>query len=112
MSDKTSVAGTLSPTDVLSPHDTAESSTPIWLVSDTEPLAKIEGLDAASLRWLDSTRFTGAAKKQAILPGAAGAIGGVALGVGNGDLGDPSGPSELLMGQLASSLPGGLYHLG
>ena len=112
MTEKTTVASALSPTDVLVPHDTADPSTPIWLVSDAEPASESDALDAAAKRWLAATGFTSAAKKQAILPGHAGAIAGVALGQGNGAAGDPSGPSELLVGQLAASLPAGLYHLG
>jgi leucyl aminopeptidase len=112
MTEKSTVASPLTPADVLAPHDTAGPSAPIWLVSDSEPAARIPALDASAKRWLEATRFTSAAKKQAILPGAAGAVAGVALGQGNGTAGDPSGPSELLVGQLAATLPAGLYHLG
>lgn len=104
-------ARTITPRDVLAPHDTADASTPIWLVSDSEPLSDIPGLDDATRRWLEATRFTGAAKKQAIFPGPDGTPAGVVLGLGNGAAGDPSGPSEVLVGQLAASLPPGLYHL-
>src|SRR5262249_8063621 len=58
-----------------------------------------------------ATGFTGAAKKQALLPGDEGRIAGVALGTGSGDSGEPCGPSALLAGQLAASLPEGSYHL-
>lgn len=110
MSEKSTVASTLSPTDVLAPHDTAEPSTPIWLVSDAEPVPHIGALDATAKAWLEAARFTSAAKKQSVFPGPTGTLGGVALGQGNGKAGDPSGPSELLVGQLASTLPAGLYH--
>ncbi|WP_072395074.1 leucyl aminopeptidase family protein [Hyphomicrobium sp. CS1GBMeth3] len=112
MTDKTADASTLSPTDVLAPHDTTGPSIPIWLTSDTNPVSGIDTLDDAAKRWLETTRFTSAAKKQAFLPGEGGTIAGVAFGLGNGAVGDPSGPSELLIGQLAASLPPGLYHLG
>ncbi|MCC7251105.1 leucyl aminopeptidase family protein [Hyphomicrobium sp.] len=112
MTEKTTVASALSPTEVLVPHDTAGPSTPIWLVSDAAPIPESDAVDAAAKRWLEATRFTSTARKQALLPGKAGTIAGVALGLGNGHAGDPSGPSELLVGQLASSLPAGLYHLG
>ena len=104
-------ARTITPLDVLVPHDTADASTPIWLVSDDAPVSGIPDLDDAARRWLEATRFTGAAKKQAIVPGPDGAPSGVVLGVGNGASGDPSGPSEVLIGQLAATLPAGLYHL-
>ncbi len=111
MTEKSNVASTLSPTDVLVPHDTAGASTPIWLVSDQQPLARQSGIDDAAKRWLEHARFTSAAKKQALFPGQSGALAGVVLGQGNGSGGDPSGPSELLLGQLAATLPEGLYHL-
>ena len=111
MTDKPAVASTLTPTDVLAPHDTAEPSTPIHLLSDTAPPPRNDTLDVEAKRWLEAHRFTGAARKQLVLPGPAGAIGGVAFGLGGGTAGDPSGPSELLIGQLATSLPTGLYHL-
>jgi leucyl aminopeptidase len=111
MTEKSTVASTLSPTDVLAPHDAAGPSTPIHLLSETAPAARSDNLEAGAKRWLEAHRFTGAARKQIVLPGRGGAIGGVALGLGNGASGDPSGPSELLVGQLAASLPAGLYHL-
>ncbi len=111
MTDKPTVASTLSPTDVLAPYDTAGESTPIFLLHETSPASRNEGLDDGARRWLDAHRFTGSARRQIVLPGEKGAIGGVALGLGNGTAGDPSGPSELLIGQLAASLPAGLYHL-
>jgi leucyl aminopeptidase len=111
MTDTSTVARPLSPNDVLAPHDAAEASTPIYLLSDSASAARPSGLDESAWRWLEAHRFTGSAKKQILLPGPAGAIGGVVLGLGNGAAGDPSGPSELLIGQLAASLPSGLYHL-
>jgi leucyl aminopeptidase len=69
-------------------------------------------LSDADRRWLEAVRFTGTAKKQALMPGAGSGPAGVALGQGNGAAGDPSGPSELLIGQLAASLPPAVYHLG
>jgi leucyl aminopeptidase len=111
MTEKNTVASTLSPTDVLAPHDTAGPSTPIWLISDREPLARRQDIDETAKRWLERARFTSAAKKQALVPGQSGALAGVVFGLGNGTSGDPSGPSELLLGQLAASLPEGVYHL-
>ncbi|AHB47937.1 cytochrome C oxidase subunit II [Hyphomicrobium nitrativorans NL23] len=111
MTETPAPACTHAPADVLVPHDTAEASTPIWLVSDAQPVSAIPDLDETARRWLEETRFTGAARKQAIVPGPTGKPAGVVLGLGNGTAGDPSGPSELLIGQLAASLPSGLYHL-
>ena len=111
MTDTRPAARPFSPSDVLAPHDSAEPSTPIWLVPESASIADLPNLDDATRRWLEAIRFTGAAKKQAIFPGPDGTPAGVVLGLGNGASGDPSGPSELLIGQLAASLPPGLYHI-
>jgi leucyl aminopeptidase len=47
----------------------------------------------------------------ALLPGNDGKIAGVLFGLGDGAAGEPSGPAELLVGQLAQSLPAGSYRL-
>lgn len=112
MTEKNHAAGSsITPADVLAPHDAAGDSAPIWLVSDKDKTDELPGLDAAGKRWLEANRFSATAKKQTVIPRADGSIGGVAFGVGNGASGDPSGPAEILLGQLAASLPGGLYHL-
>jgi leucyl aminopeptidase len=112
MTEKTTAANQVSPADVLVSHATTEPSTPIWLVSEMEPLSSVKGLSDSAKRWLEATRFSSSARKQAIIPGDDGSIAGVVIGLGNGTAGDPSGPSELLVGQLAASLPAGLYHFG
>ncbi|MEQ1697056.1 MAG: leucyl aminopeptidase family protein [Hyphomicrobiaceae bacterium] len=67
--------------------------------------------DEVTRRWLDSVKFNSAAKKQALRTGPGGELAGVAFGLGNGNAGEPCGPSELLLGQLAQSLPSGNYTL-
>jgi leucyl aminopeptidase len=62
-------------------------------------------------RWLAAQAFMPTAKKQALIAGPDGTLAAVALGVGNAKAGEPCGPSELLIGQLAQSLPGGTYVL-
>jgi leucyl aminopeptidase len=101
------------PTPVITPADLfdagpAEGARAIWLQRDGTP--RPEGL-AASAHWLDALAYVPAARKQALLPGEDGGLAGVVLGLGDGAAGDPSGPSELLVGQLAQTVPGGLYHL-
>jgi leucyl aminopeptidase len=87
-------------------HDAADA-TPILLAREgAAPPA-----DAAVQRWLQSVKFTPAARKQMLIPGEGGALAGVALGLGDGTAGDPSGPSELLVGQLSQTLPTGDYAL-
>ena len=89
----------------------AGKAVPIWLVEEGAALAEVAGLSAGQRAWLEAQKFNGAVKKQALLPGSDGAIAGVALGIGNGKSGEPSGPSALLAGQLASTLPAGTYAL-
>lgn len=62
-------------------------------------------------RWLETVRFKTAAKRQALVPDDAGGLAAVLLGAGDGQAGEPCGPSELLIGQLASSLPPATYRL-
>ena len=52
MTEKTTAANQVSPADVLVSHATTEPSTPIWLVSETEPLSSVEGLSDDARRWL------------------------------------------------------------
>lgn len=101
----------LSPRDIYLPADSREPSLPIWLISDSAPVAAHTSIKEDEKHWLEQVRFTAAPRKQALVPGPKGSIAGVVLGQGNGYSGDPSGPSELLVGQLAASLPQGNYHL-
>lgn len=102
----------INPADVYIADTAPDDARPIRLISDAQPVASLKGeLSDAERRWLEAVGFTAAAKKQALLPGAEGQLAGVAFGLGNGSAGDPSGPSELLFGQLASSLPAGRYRL-
>lgn len=110
MSETINAASQISPTDVLAPHDEPGPSTPVWLIADDAPVSSHAAIDPTAREWLANTRFTAAPKKQAIFPDATGKLAGVALGQGNGSAGDPSGPSELLVGQLPLTLPQGLYH--
>lgn len=86
-----------------------DSDTPIWLVGEGTDTRQIGS--AAQQLWLETVRFSTAAKKQALVPDANGKLSGVLLGLGNGRAGEPCGPSELLMGQLPVSLPPGTYRL-
>lgn len=102
---------TLTPADVFLDAARADAAVPIWLIRETEAAQVLEGLGPATRRWLGVARFSGAAKKQALIPAGDGGLAGAALGLGDGHGGDPSGPSELLTGQLAQSLPSGNYRL-
>lgn len=112
MNTKPTPTRPVQPADLYLSERSKDQSVPIWLVSDAAPLsARHAGLGEEERKWLEAVRFTSAAKKQALAPEGGGRIAGVALGLGNGRSGEPSGPSELLVGQLASSLPQGAYQL-
>src|SRR5258706_8198540 len=89
--------------------DSSTPSVPIWLIGERDSLETIPDLTPAQRAWLKATGFNGSAKKQTLLPDVEGRLSGVAFGTGNGAGGDPSGPSTLLLGQLAASLPPGSY---
>ncbi len=87
------------------------AAAPVWLASDSAPIGNEAGLSPEQRRWLEAVRFSAAARKQASIPAKDGSLAGVALGLGNGHAGEPSGPSELLVGQLAQSLAPGDYRI-
>ena len=96
--------------DVFLADDNTASDVPIWLVKRGEALTDFP-LEPAQQAWLDAMGFEGKAKQQTVLPGADGRIAGVMFGLGNGAAGVPCGPSELLLGHLAQTLPPGAYRL-
>lgn len=93
------------------PDAAPREAIPVWLVAEGTSAAEQPEFKPEHRRWLEQAMFTGAARKQALLPDASGAVSGVVLGLGNGRAGDPSGPSDLLVGQLAQSLHPGNYRL-
>jgi leucyl aminopeptidase len=93
--------------DVFAPADA--DAIPIHLV----PAGPSDGtLPPAAQRWAETIGFKGASKAHALIPDANGSLAAVLLGAGDGQSGDPSGPSDLLLGQLAGALPEGTYRLG
>ena len=81
---------------------------PIYFAGTSETPA---GIDAAQKEWLAAQRFSGAAKRIVALPNASGGLGGAVLGMGDGQQGEPSGPSELLAGLLPAALSVDSYRL-
>ena len=96
--------------DVFADGPSEAQDIPLWLVRAGSPLQAL-GLSDAQAAWLAAQKFSGGAKKIVQVPQADGALGGVALGLGDGDSGDPCGPSELLAGLLSAALPSGTYKL-
>lgn len=94
--------------DVFADAAAGKDDRALWLV----PAGELpEGLSKAQLAWLEAQSFSGAARKQVQVPDKDGSVSGVAFGLGDGKAGDPSGPSELLLGALAQSLSAGTYRL-
>src|SRR5665648_733507 len=83
---------------------------PVWTVEKDASLEALP-LSTAQRTWIEGVGFKGTAKQQTLLPGPDGRVAGVLFGLGDGAAGEPSGPSELLIGQLAQSLPSGSYRL-
>lgn len=110
MQDKSSTHDVTGLEHVFATGPQHEGDTPIWTVQDGNDLGAIGG--AAQKRWIDAVRFKPTAKRQTLVPDDTGGVGGVLLGLGNGQAGEPCGPSELLVGQLAASLPPGTYAFG
>jgi leucyl aminopeptidase len=86
------------------------SDIPIHFVSSNDSAA-IGGLDGAQQAWLAAQNFSGSAKRSILVPGADGNVAAVAFGIGTGQQGEPSGPSELLTGLLSSGLAPNTYRV-
>lgn len=94
--------------DLIAGGADAATDVPVHLLHVGETGAP-SGLSPLARQWLEAQKFKGSAKKQVLLPGSGGEIAGVAFGMGDGAAGEPSGPSELLTGLLAQSLPAATY---
>lgn len=85
------------------------SDTPIWLLGDDADTGKIGG--PVQQAWLSATKFKSSAKRHLLVPDDDGGLGNVLLGLGNGKMGEPCGPSALLSGLLPGALPAQTYRL-
>ena len=83
----------------------------VWLIRQGTDLATVDGLSSAHRSWLSSQSFSGQAKRYVLLPGPDGAPAGAVFGLGDGNAGEPCGPSELLVGLLPGLLPAGTWTL-
>lgn len=89
----------------------APEARPIWLLKEDEDPAAALADANVSPDWLQATAISGKAQKTALVAGRDGSLSGAVLGVGDGDAGQPCGPSELLVGLLPITLPAGDYRL-
>ncbi len=105
------MANALNPADAFLAEDAALAGIPIWLVEKGASLEPLP-LEAAQRSWVAAAGFKGTAKQHVLVPAEDGRLAGVLLGIGeSGAAAEPSGPPELLLGQLAQALPAGAYRL-
>ncbi|MGL4637335.1 MAG: leucyl aminopeptidase family protein [Beijerinckiaceae bacterium] len=86
----------------------AASTTPLWLVTETNWEAVKAGLPANAQAYVAATRFKPKAGNLALLPPEKGTqIGGVVFGMGEAS----AAPDPFLIGRLPKELPEGKYHI-
>ena len=90
----------------------AEGAVPIHAVRGSDDRSALDVLDQSGRRWAAANGFKGSARSHLVLPGEDGAISAILFGLGTSGTGDPCGPDELFLGDLAGRLPSGLYRLG
>jgi leucyl aminopeptidase len=110
MSDDPMKCDRLPVDDIFVADGTAGLQIPIWTVENDASLEALP-LSPEQRAWIEGVGFKGTVKQQTLVPGSDGRIAGVLFGLGDGAAGEPSGPSELLIGQLPQSLPAGSYRL-
>jgi len=105
------MADVLTAADAFLVEDAAPAQIPIWLVEKEASLATIP-LEPAQRGWVAAAGFKGKPKQHLLVPASDGRLAAVLLGIGEtGAAAEPSGPPELLLGQLAQVLPAGAYRL-
>lgn len=110
MNDETLQRDLTQPDDIFAPAGSAGDETPIFTVRKDAAVADLP-LSSEQVAWATAVGFKGAPKQQTLVPGPDGRIAAVLFGIGDGACGEPAGSSELLLGQLAQSLPAGSYRL-
>jgi leucyl aminopeptidase len=106
--DKTATASDAAA--ALIPHNTDRASVPIWIARDAGWAGQAP-LTPMQKAWIEAQGFKGTGRKHVLLPGREGELAGVVLGLGEPRSNDPMDRPEIAVGQLASALPAGLYHL-
>jgi len=110
MNDETMKCAVPGVDEILIGGGEAGNEIPIWTAKKGVSLDELP-LSPQQRTWIEAVGFKGTAKQVTLLPGTDGRIAGVLFGLGDGAAGEPSGPSELLLGQLAQTLPAGTYRL-
>lgn len=87
-----------------------EFAIPVLLCGAGDHISSLP-LPETSRVWLEAIGFEAKAGKHTLVPGEEGRPAAVLLGIGDGNAGQPCGPSELLLGDLSRSVPPGVYRL-
>ena len=89
-----------------------DEAIPIHAVRGGDDEAARAALTPGERRWIEANAFKGSAKSHITLANAEGGLAAVLVGLGTGGRGEPCGPDELLLGDLARKLPAATYLLG
>ncbi|MGI9426796.1 MAG: leucyl aminopeptidase family protein [Hyphomicrobiaceae bacterium] len=92
--------------------DAGDGAVPIFLVRTAQQLDRLASLTDVQRAWIKACDFVPSKRRLLMLPDAQGRLATVLFGVGEGLNGQPCGPSEYLLGDLATKLPAGRYRLG
>jgi leucyl aminopeptidase len=85
---------------------------PIHAVRGADDETALSALTSGERRWVEANAFKGSAKSHLALADGEGGLAAVLVGLGTGGRGEPCGPDELLLGDLARKLPPAAYRLG
>ena len=88
------------------------ASVPIHLLRSASDIEVISDLSAQQQAWIESCQFKASRRTHLLLPDSEGRISKVLFGVGSHGEAEPCGPSEFLLGDLATKLPEGSYQIG
>lgn len=89
-----------------------DRAVPIHAVRGADDDTALAALTESDRRWVAANAFRGAAKSHLVLADGEGSLKAVLFGLGTGGRGEPCGPDELLLGELARKLPASRYCLG
>lgn len=88
-----------------------DAAVPIHLLRSAADVEGVAGLTDAQQRWIGACGYKAGRRSHLLLPGNDGDVSAVLFGIGEGSSGEPCGPGEFLVGDLAKKLPAGTYRL-
>ncbi len=91
--------------------DDGAPAVPVHLVRSEADIEGLDGLSPQQRQWLAVCEFKAVRRSFVLVPAADGAVAAVLFGLGAGETGEPCGPGEFLVGDLAQKLPSGTYRI-